>query len=122
LVPDKEPLILQQDDPHKCELTNYHEEDSPAYNKDPRILQSYCSNCAEELKISYSAPAFICKKKWHGWDFDGEGGRGGRSGTCDRPYLCSKCYRRLTVEMDEDADGEGEEGGRRMKRRRGGNN
>ena len=71
-----------------------------------------CSKCLEQLKIARSGPVHICKKHWHGWELDGEGGRSGSSGKCDVPFLCNRCYLVLTVENKETAGNR-----RRLKRK-----
>ena len=72
---------------HTCDITEYHEEGGTTYNKMPKIAGKHCSHCEEQMRITFARPAHICKKTWHGWERDGEGGRSGRKGDCNRPYL-----------------------------------
>ena len=109
---DKEATEPEQE--HTCDITEYHEEGGTTYNKTPKIAGKHCSHCKEQMRITFARPAHICKKTWHGWERDGEGGRSGRKGDCNRSYLCDICYRKLTVSEE----GQGNAKSRRNKRRR----
>ena len=103
---------------HKCRLTCYHAEDSPAYNRHPMIMGKECSQCSSNLRIKGSSPVHICRKHWHGWDRDGEGGRSGKSGPCNLPFLCDECLKHLLLMEDVEMEDEGADHQSRKRKRR----
>mmetsp|Transcript_34851 Transcript_34851/g.70499 ORF Transcript_34851/g.70499 Transcript_34851/m.70499 type:complete len:288 (-) Transcript_34851:128-991(-) len=87
---------------HTCDLLEYYCNEDTNYNKYDNVIQGkQCSQCGDNLKITSRTPVHICKKHWYNWKRDRDGGRTGRSGPCNRPYLCSSCHLELNKEQGE---------------------
>ena len=109
------------EEPHRCDVVQFYQEENVGYkkckNKKDMIVGGECGDCgASMMEYTRTKPLCVCPKFWFSWELDGPRGYTGRSGECNKPFLCFGCYIKCLGNADKEDQASGR--GTRRKRRK----